>query len=114
MIETEFVPGQVLDKVLEIEKSLGRERTGKGYTSRSIDIDILLYNDELINNDNLVVPHPLMQNRKFVLFPLAAIAPGLFHPGFQVPIIELLQKLDDNSPISEVVDAEEFVQLMKN
>jgi 2-amino-4-hydroxy-6-hydroxymethyldihydropteridine diphosphokinase len=114
MIETEFVPGQVLEKVLEIEKSLGRERTGQGYTSRSIDIDILLYNDELINNDNLVVPHPLMQNRKFVLFPLAAIAPGLFHPGFQVPIIELLQKLDDNSPISEVVDAEEFVQLMKN
>jgi 2-amino-4-hydroxy-6-hydroxymethyldihydropteridine diphosphokinase len=114
MVETGLDPVQVLDKALEIEKSLGRERTGKGYSSRSIDIDILFYNDQLINTDKLVVPHPLMQNRKFVLIPLATIAPGFIHPGFHVSIVELLQKLDDNSPISEVVKAEEFVRLMKN
>jgi len=69
-IVTNFTPGKLLKKIQAIEKDLGRERSGKGYESRNIDIDILLYNDEVIDSKNLQVPHSKMLERKFVLQPL--------------------------------------------
>lgn len=111
-VETEFTPHQVLTKILEIETYLGRIRHGKAYTNRMIDIDILFYNTEIINDDNLVIPHPLMHKRKFVLQPLAELVPDLIHPVFQISVSELLLKLNEPSPISEVVTREEFARYL--
>ena len=108
IIETEFTPHQTLSGVLGIEKSLGRSRHGKEYTDRLIDIDILFYDELLIREENLVVPHPLMHKRRFVLQPLAEIAPGLVHPVLQTSIYDLLHALEDPGPISVVVERREF------
>jgi 2-amino-4-hydroxy-6-hydroxymethyldihydropteridine diphosphokinase len=113
LIDTECTPHQVLTKALEIETSLGRIRHGKEYTNRSIDIDILFYNAEKINTDNLVIPHPLMHKRKFVLQPLAEIAPELIHPVLNSSITELLLSLNEPVPLSISVEKREFASLMK-
>jgi len=112
MAESELNPQQVLNQVLEIENTLGRKRSGKEYSSRIIDIDILFYDEKKIDENNLVIPHPLLHRRKFVLEPLAAIAPDLIHPGYQTTITELLHQLKDNSLISLVVEKEEFARLV--
>ena len=95
-IETVLNPLQLLEAVLKIEADLGRVRHEK-WGSRLIDIDIILYGDQIVNEvDKLQIPHPEMQHRKFVLFPLAEIAPTVFHPVLKQPISELLVNLDDN------------------
>ena len=111
MVETQYSPQQVLNKVLEIEQQLGRIRSGKGYSSRMIDIDILFYDEIQLAEHNLVIPHPLLHERKFVLEPLAAIAPGLIHPVLHKTISELLQQLKDTSPVISVVEKAEFTRL---
>jgi len=112
VVETEYSPHQVLTKILDIEKSLGRIRHGKTYTNRIIDIDILFYGDKQINDDKLIIPHPLLQERKFVLQPLVAIAPNLIHPVFHSSMAELLLQLGDACLIPVVVDQEEFARLL--
>lgn len=114
LVETEFNPQQVLVKILDIEKTLGRVRSGTTYSSRIIDIDILFYGDEQINLGNLVIPHPLLHKRNFVLIPLASIAPELVHPVFGKTITELQYLSDDSSNVSVVVDAEQFADLLRN
>ena len=87
---------QLLETVLKIEANLGRVRLEK-WGSRLIDIDIILYGNEVINLvDQLQIPHPEMQNRKFVLIPMAEIAPNVIHPILGQNISELLVMLDDN------------------
>lgn len=113
-VKTEFTPYQVLTKILEIETYLGRIRHGKAYTNRMIDIDILFYNTEIINDAKLVIPHPLLHKRMFVLQPLAELVPDLKHPVFQQTISELLLKLNEPGPISEVVTREEFAGLLNS
>ena len=78
-IETIFSPSAVLHLVLKIEKDMGRIREIK-WGERSIDIDVLYYNNEIISTENLAVPHPFIQERKFVLVPLCEIAPAFIHP----------------------------------
>ena len=78
-VETEIPPPELLRRLLAIEDSLGRERAER-WGPRTIDLDILLYGDEVIETDELTVPHPRMHERRFVLEPLAAIAPGARHP----------------------------------
>lgn len=90
IVDTDLTPEELLDAVQKIEVTLGRdrkaeaeekERTGEPYSSRIIDIDILLYNDLELDKPELTIPHPLMQERDFVLAPLCEIAPKAVHPG---------------------------------
>jgi len=80
-VETEFKPKKVLKELQAIESNLGRAvKLTDGYESREIDLDILLYDDEVINEKTLILPHPEMQKRKFVLQPLIDIAKDTVHP----------------------------------
>ncbi|GLB51056.1 2-amino-4-hydroxy-6-hydroxymethyldihydropteridine diphosphokinase [Neptunitalea chrysea] len=97
-VETFELPETVLAKLLAIESCLGRMRNGaEGYQSRTIDLDIIFYEDEVITTETLQVPHPQMQLRKFVLAPLAAMAPGKIHPVFNKTTQELLYQCEDKS-----------------
>jgi deoxyadenosine/deoxycytidine kinase len=92
--------------VLAIENKLGRSRTSEtGYNNRIIDIDILLFDDEIIFYDNLKVPHPDMLKRKFVLVPLTEIAPNIIHPIAKKTILICLQNCEDNETIEKIDSA---------
>jgi len=82
----------LLHAMLDIEQSLGRVRRDK-WEPRLIDLDVLLYGDQIISSQELVVPHPLMHERRFVLQPLAEIAPHVVHPVLQMSIAGLLENL---------------------
>ena len=84
----------VLKEIFAIEKEMGRVRTTKN-AARVIDIDILYFNDEIIQSVNLTVPHPQLQNRKFVLVPLAEISPDFLHPVLKKSSLELLSICSD-------------------
>ena len=102
-IETDLKPIKLLKELQKIEKALGRKKTNsKGYESREIDLDILLYGNEIINEKGLSIPHPEMQNRKFVLLPLMDIARDLEHPKLDKTITELLENCEDNSEIKPI------------
>ena len=97
---TEFQPLDLLDFLEDIERRLGRtEKTHRGYRSRTIDIDILLYDDLVLDHPRLRIPHPRMHLRRFVLDPLAAIAPELIHPEQGQTVRALLSQIQDPSPI---------------
>lgn len=97
-LETEFEPEVVLGIVLNIEKKMGRIRNPDGgYASRPMDIDLLFFDDEIIRAGNLQIPHPEIQNRKFVLLPVNDIAGEWKHPVFQKKISELVVETTDSS-----------------
>lgn len=98
-VETKFSPSAVLHLVLKIEKDMGRIREIK-WGQRSIDIDILYYNNEIISTENLTVPHPFIQERKFVLVPLCEIFPAFIHPKLKQTSLELLEKCQDSGEIT--------------
>lgn len=87
-IETALKPYQLLDAIHEIESTLGREREIE-WGPRTIDIDILLFGDLIMSEDNLVIPHPLMHERLFVLKPFKEIAPNVVHPTIDKTITQL-------------------------
>lgn len=89
-VQTTLGSHALLHRLLEIEKSLGRERRDK-WASRPIDLDLLFYGDQILSSQELIVPHPLMHERKFVLQPLAQIAPNFVHPTLQMTIAGLLE-----------------------
>ncbi|SPF44667.1 2-amino-4-hydroxy-6-hydroxymethyldihydropteridinepyrophosphokinase [Candidatus Sulfotelmatobacter kueseliae] len=91
-ITTTMAPEQLMAAVLAIEQEMGRRRTlQKG--PRMIDIDIVLFGDRVVREPGLTVPHPAMHQRRFVLEPLAEIAPEARHPVFKRSVLELLQAL---------------------
>jgi len=102
-IQTKLQPRQLLRKILKIETRLGRIREEK-YGPRIIDIDILFYNDEVHNYPLLKIPHPEIQNRRFVLLPLAEIAPDLIHPVLKKTITQLLAICPDKLEVSRIDD----------
>jgi len=112
-VETGLEPHQVLEAILGIEECLGRVRTGNGYSNRPIDIDILFYDGIHLVSDQLVVPHPLLHQRNFVLFPLNDIAPHFLHPVFNKTVNNLFLDADDSSRIELAMQKEAFEQLLK-
>ena len=93
-LKTSFSPLEVLQITQQIEKELGRTEKSNGvYHDRIIDIDILLYEDEVLQIPELTLPHPLMHERKFVMDPLAEIAPFVIHPVLKERIIDLKERL---------------------
>lgn len=97
-LETELSPEKCLESLMEIEKNMGRERLdSEGYQSRIIDLDIIYYGSQIINHKTLTIPHPRMEERKFVLKPLADIAPQFYHPTLNKDSRNLLQQCRDHS-----------------
>lgn len=101
-VKTLLNPLQVLEGALSIEEELGRVRHEK-WGARLIDIDVILYEDEIVNlMGKLILPHPEMHKRKFVLQPMAEIAPGVVHPIFKKTIFELFRKLNDDLTVLKI------------
>ena len=100
LVESRLMAEEILRQILNIEKRLGRvRRKGVGYASRKIDIDMLYFNEDVIDMPDLQVPHPRLHERRFTLMPLVEIVPELVHPKLRKTNRELLEQLDDLSEI---------------
>ena len=97
-LETATQPAQLMAELLRIEHEMGRQRVLKK-GPRSIDIDILLFGDDVVNTPELTIPHPAMARRRFVLEPLAEIAPELRHPLLGKTVRELLAELSPGQTV---------------
>ena len=93
-IETSLNSFELLEDILEVEQKLGRERIQK-WGSRLIDIDILYFNDEILETSKLIIPHPHIQNRRFTLVPLVEMIPDYIHPKLKKTNVELLDECLD-------------------
>ncbi|MBC31978.1 MAG: 2-amino-4-hydroxy-6-hydroxymethyldihydropteridine diphosphokinase [Muricauda sp.] len=102
-LRTSLEPTSLLDELLRVEQKFGRIRQqGQGYSSRPIDIDIVYYGDQVVQTDALAIPHPEMANRRFVLKPLADIAPQFYHPVLKKDTRNLLQQCGDKNPLEKL------------
>jgi 2-amino-4-hydroxy-6-hydroxymethyldihydropteridine diphosphokinase len=102
---------KILNQVLKIEKQLGRVRSGQqGYQSRIIDIDLIAFDQEIIESEKLQIPHPLMQDRRFVLLPMEDLNLDWKHPVFKKTITELLEISPDQSICEVVQDLQKPLQ----
>ncbi len=98
LVETALKPKKLLKTLLQIEKDLGRERSKKeGYQSRTIDLDIIFYDDEIVGSKSLVIPHPEAHKRQFVLQPLHDIAAKKVHPVLEKAVSSLINDCEDAS-----------------
>lgn len=100
-VETELNPYDTLEKLLEIETSMGRIR-GRKWAERIIDIDILYFDDQVINADKLRIPHPGIPDRRFVLVPLCELIPEMVHPVLQVTNADLLGSTSDTLEVQQI------------
>lgn len=94
-VNTHLMPENLLVEVLAVEQKLGRERSEK-WGSRVIDIDILLFDDQIVSTSSLTIPHAHLHERRFCLEPLSSIAPTIMHPVLKKSITELLDELSDD------------------
>ena len=100
IVQSDFSTVNTMETILTIEENMGRIRTQKN-APREIDIDILFFNNDVINLPELVVPHPLLQERKFVLIPLNEIAPDFKHPILLKTTKELLEMCTDSLDVQK-------------
>lgn len=100
-IETHLPADELLTAILCVEEKLGRKREIK-YGPRIIDIDILMFNDEIVSSEGLTIPHAQMQARRFVLMPLCEIAPTKIHPVLQKSIAQLLEECPDTLAVQKI------------
>ena len=94
LLESSLEPAELMRALLEVERAMGRERVGavvKG--PRVIDLDLLLYGQAVVNTTELTLPHPEMMERRFVLEPLAEIAPEMVHPVLGLTVVEMLARV---------------------
>lgn len=103
VFDTDMEPEALLRELLDIEKELGRVRhpEAKGYTSRTVDLDILYYGNRVIQTERLTVPHPRLHQRRFALVPMCDVAPYWVHPVLQKTQVELLDCCLDASVVRE-------------
>jgi len=103
VFETSLQPAEILQHTEQIEKQLGRTEKShdRQYADRCIDIDILMYDDQVINTPRLTIPHPMMHKRTFVLEPLNEIAPDILHPILKENIETLLQEQLEHTMLKE-------------
>ena len=101
IVETLLTATQTIETILNIEKKMGRIRTKKN-APRLIDIDILFFNKQIIETPTLTVPHPLLQNRNFVLNPLNELSPNLKHPVLKKTIHQLLRICTDTLEVTKI------------
>tara|TARA_B110000008_G_scaffold219175_1_gene219010 strand:- start:17375 stop:18502 length:1128 start_codon:yes stop_codon:yes gene_type:complete len=102
-VSTYLQPEKLLDKILDIENKLARKRTNLNkYIDRTIDIDILLFDDEIIFSKKITIPHPRMLDRKFVMVPLVEIAKNIIHPIEKKQLYNCLKECNDNCKIKKI------------
>ena len=100
-IETDLTPDNLLKKLKIVESAMGRKRVkGKRWGSRIIDLDVLFFGSLVLRKRTLKVPHPEVQNRRFVLLPLSELAPQLIHPVLQVTVSDLLASAKDTKKVA--------------
>jgi 2-amino-4-hydroxy-6-hydroxymethyldihydropteridine diphosphokinase len=101
VLRTGLSPGEAMTCIQHIESRMGRSRTGK-WSARTIDIDILLWNNEIIDLPGLTIPHPGIRERRFVLVPLSEVASDLVHPVYQKTIGMLLEECRDELSVVRI------------
>jgi 2-amino-4-hydroxy-6-hydroxymethyldihydropteridine diphosphokinase len=105
-LETSMGPGELLGFLLSVEKMMGRLREEK-WGPRTIDLDILFYGDQILEEADLRIPHPRLQERRFVLVPLRDVAPDLVHPVLGKPVSRILAELDAEERVIPLEDGNE-------
>jgi 2-amino-4-hydroxy-6-hydroxymethyldihydropteridine diphosphokinase len=102
-IDTDIDPIELLKICLKVEQDMGRIRNKK-WESRVIDIDVLFYNDLILESNELTIPHKHLHQRLFTLLPMAELNPTLIHPVFNKTILELIQNCEDDLPVEKLVN----------
>jgi 2-amino-4-hydroxy-6-hydroxymethyldihydropteridine diphosphokinase len=101
-IDTQMEPNALLDQLLTIENTMGRTRSER-YAARTIDIDILFYGKTILDKKELIIPHPRLYSRRFVLVPLCEIAPNFMHPILGLSIEQMLDRCSDPLDVKKFI-----------
>jgi 2-amino-4-hydroxy-6-hydroxymethyldihydropteridine diphosphokinase len=101
-LQSELTDKELLVEIADLEEFFGRERSSQGYVSREMDIDVLFIDEEVISTEALQVPHPRISERRFVLEPLAEIAPEFIHPELKQSVEVLLKACSDKGKVTRL------------